>query len=48
MRDAFCTTRPKSFFEAKFIQHPDPHGPSGHCTGADFKRIAVPDNVKTG
>jgi glyoxylase-like metal-dependent hydrolase (beta-lactamase superfamily II) len=25
--DAFCTTKPESFFEANFLQHPELHGP---------------------
>jgi glyoxylase-like metal-dependent hydrolase (beta-lactamase superfamily II) len=30
--DAFCTTKPESFFEANFIQHPELHGPPSYFT----------------
>lgn len=30
--DAFCTTRPESFFEANFIQNPELHGPPSYFT----------------
>ena len=30
--DAFCTTKPESFFEANFIQHPELHGPPAYFT----------------
>lgn len=30
--DAFCTTRPESFFEANFLQHPELHGPPAYFT----------------
>ena len=30
--DAFCTTKPESFFEANFLQHPELHGPPAYFT----------------
>ena len=30
--DAFCTTKPESFFEAALIQHPELHGPPSYFT----------------
>lgn len=30
--DAFCTTKPESFFEANFAQHPELHGPPSYFT----------------
>lgn len=30
--DAFCTTKPESFFEAALIQHPELHGPPAYFT----------------
>ncbi|MFL6308339.1 MAG: MBL fold metallo-hydrolase [Candidatus Sulfotelmatobacter sp.] len=30
--DAFCTTRPESFFEANFLQNPELHGPPSYFT----------------
>jgi hypothetical protein len=30
--DAFCTTKPESFFEANFRQHPELHGPPAYFT----------------
>jgi glyoxylase-like metal-dependent hydrolase (beta-lactamase superfamily II) len=30
--DAFCTTKPESFFEANFIQNPELHGPPSYFT----------------
>jgi glyoxylase-like metal-dependent hydrolase (beta-lactamase superfamily II) len=30
--DAFCTTKPESFFEAAVVQHPELHGPPGYFT----------------
>lgn len=30
--DAFCTTRPESFFEANFLRHPELHGPPAYFT----------------
>lgn len=30
--DAFCTTKPESFFEASFAQHPELHGPPAYFT----------------
>ncbi len=87
--DAFCTTRPESFFAANFTQPAELHGPPAYFTSdwtaaqasvrklaalrpevvapghgrplagpevpaalgklaADFQRVAVPDDVKTG
>jgi glyoxylase-like metal-dependent hydrolase (beta-lactamase superfamily II) len=30
--DAFCTTKPESFFEAALAQHPELHGPPAYFT----------------
>ncbi len=30
--DAFCTTKPESFFEAALVQHPELHGPPAYFT----------------
>jgi glyoxylase-like metal-dependent hydrolase (beta-lactamase superfamily II) len=30
--DAFCTTKPESFFEAALLQHPELHGPPSYFT----------------
>jgi glyoxylase-like metal-dependent hydrolase (beta-lactamase superfamily II) len=30
--DAFCTTKPESFFEASLLQHPELHGPPAYFT----------------
>jgi glyoxylase-like metal-dependent hydrolase (beta-lactamase superfamily II) len=30
--DAFCTTKPESFFDANFAQHPELHGPPAYFT----------------
>ncbi len=30
--DAFCTTKPESFFEAALLQHPELHGPPAYFT----------------
>jgi glyoxylase-like metal-dependent hydrolase (beta-lactamase superfamily II) len=30
--DAFCTTKPESFFEASMAQHPELHGPPAYFT----------------
>jgi glyoxylase-like metal-dependent hydrolase (beta-lactamase superfamily II) len=30
--DAFCTTKPESFFEANFLRHPELHGPPAYFT----------------
>ena len=30
--DAFCTTKPESFFEANLLQHPELHGPPAYFT----------------
>lgn len=30
--DAFCTTKPESFFESNFLQHPELHGPPAYFT----------------
>ena len=30
--DAFCTTKPESFFEAAIAQHPELHGPPSYFT----------------
>lgn len=30
--DAFCTTKPESFFEANFLQTPELHGPPAYFT----------------
>lgn len=30
--DAFCTTKPESFFEAALVQHPELHGPPSYFT----------------
>jgi glyoxylase-like metal-dependent hydrolase (beta-lactamase superfamily II) len=30
--DAFCTTKPESFFEAAVVQHPELHGPPSYFT----------------
>ncbi|MBV9759752.1 MAG: MBL fold metallo-hydrolase [Acidobacteriaceae bacterium] len=30
--DAFCTTKPESFFEAAMVQHPELHGPPAYFT----------------
>jgi len=44
--DAFCTTKPESFFEASLAQHPELHGPPAYFTadwamaGRSVKRLA--------
>jgi len=37
--DAFCTTRPESFFDAAVSQHPELHGPPSYFT-SDFAAAA--------
>jgi glyoxylase-like metal-dependent hydrolase (beta-lactamase superfamily II) len=40
--DAFCTTKPESFFEANFLQHPELHGPPAYFTSDwDAARASV-------
>jgi len=45
--DAFCTTKPESFFEAAVAQKPELHGPPGHFTwnselaAASIERLAA-------
>jgi glyoxylase-like metal-dependent hydrolase (beta-lactamase superfamily II) len=40
--DAFCTTKPESFFEAAIAQNPELHGPPSYFTSAwDAARISV-------
>ena len=37
--DAFCTTKPESFFEASIAQHPELHGPPAYFT-SDWGRAS--------
>jgi glyoxylase-like metal-dependent hydrolase (beta-lactamase superfamily II) len=40
--DAFCTTKPESFFEAALAQHPELHGPPSYFTSDwDAARTSV-------
>ena len=40
--DAFCTTKPESFFEAAIAQNPELHGPPSYFTSDwDAARISV-------
>jgi glyoxylase-like metal-dependent hydrolase (beta-lactamase superfamily II) len=47
--DAFCTTKPESFFEASLVQHPELHGPPSYFTsdwemaGRSVKRLSELD-----
>jgi glyoxylase-like metal-dependent hydrolase (beta-lactamase superfamily II) len=38
--DAFCTTKPESFFEAAVAQHPELHGPPSYFT-SDWEAAKV-------
>ena len=38
--DAFCTTKPESFFEAAILQHPELHGPPAYFT-SDWEAAKV-------
>ncbi len=40
--DAFCTTRPESFFQANFLQNPELHGPPSYFTSNwDAAKVSV-------
>jgi len=41
--DAFCTTKPESFFEATLVQEPELHGPPAYFT-EDF--VAAADSIR--
>lgn len=54
--DAFCTTKPESFFEANFLRHPELHGPPAYFTSdwlaakASVRKLAAlePETVAPG